>query len=256
MLKLHNHLKRKLASGANTYGLWVTLESPTITEIAVALELDWVVVDIEHGHLDLNDVVNHLRVARNSQTTMLVRISEVQQGLIKRVLDIGAEGIVVPQITSVEEVRDAVRYAKYPPWGVRGVGGERSTNWGLTLAESTATANDETLIIPMIETAAAEAAVEEILDVRGVDAIFFGPADFSASHGHLGQWEGPGVAERILLLKDLIREQGRACGVMTTSIEDARQRQAQGFQMLGLMADTGGLIRALRQAQEALQQDA
>lgn len=246
-----NHLKEKLAAGETTLGLWITLESPTITEIATMLELDWVVIDAEHGHLDFKEVIEHLRIARNTATTALVRIQETEQGLIKRILDIGAQGIIVPQITSAEEVERAVRFAKYPPWGIRGVGGERATAWGAHLKEATRTANEDTMVIPMMETVAAGDAIDAILDIRGVDALFFGPADYSASAGHLGDWEGPGVAERLLEIKDRIRSRGVASGIMGTDLKDAQRRGSQGFQMVGIASDTGLIIRAVNQAKQA-----
>src|SRR5215472_6059292 len=147
-----NLLKQKLARGETALGLWVTLESPSITEIAVALGYDWVCIDAEHGHLDFKEIQEHVRAARNSGTTALVRIQEIEQGLIKRVLDIGAEGILVPQVTSAAEVEQAVRFAKYPPRGVRGVGGERATTWGMQLRTATRSADQETLVIPLMET--------------------------------------------------------------------------------------------------------
>src|SRR3954452_14354742 len=176
--------------------MWITLESPSITEIAALLGFDWVVIDTEHGHLDFKDVVGHLRVTRGTTTTPLVRIQEVEQGVIKRYLDLRAQGLIIPLVQEAREVEQAVRFAKYPPWGVRGVGGERATEWGLGLKEQTKLADREGMVVPLMETVGAGAAIEAILDVRGVDAVFFGPADFSSSSGHLGEWEGPGVADR------------------------------------------------------------
>jgi 2-dehydro-3-deoxyglucarate aldolase/4-hydroxy-2-oxoheptanedioate aldolase len=247
-----NHLKQKLRQSAVTLGLWVTLESPTITEIAATLGLDWVCIDAEHGHLDFKEIVEHVRAARNTHTTPLVRIQEIEQGLIKRVLDIGAEGIVVPQVTCAAEVEQAVRFAKYPPRGLRGVGGERATSWGLGLKAYTRSADQETLVIPLIETVAAARDIDNILKVPGVDAIFLGPADFSASSGYLGEWEGPGVAEQLLLIKDKARAAGLACGVMATDVKNAVMRREQGFRMIALGADTGLLIRATVEAMTAL----
>src|SRR5262245_26900572 len=114
MYESTNVLKAKLARGDTTLGMWVTLEAPTITEIAVTLGLDWVVVDTEHGHLDFKEVVEHIRATRNTPTTPLVRIPETTPGIIKRVLDLGAHGIIVPQVNSAEGVALAVRYSKYP----------------------------------------------------------------------------------------------------------------------------------------------
>lgn len=243
-----NHLKPKLARGETTLGLWVGLESPAVTEIAVTLGLDWVVIDTEHGALDYKDVAAHIRATRHTATTPLVRIPELGVGVIKRVLDLGAHGIIVPQVNSAEEVAAAVRFAKYPPAGVRGVGGDRATLWGIGLASQTAIANRETMVIPLIETVAAHRALPEILEVPGVDALYVGPADYSASAGHLGQWEGPGTAEAMRAIRDAAQAKGLACGIMATGTDDARARRDQGFRMIGLGSDTGMMIRALRAA--------
>lgn len=256
MIENTNHLKSKLARGEATAGMWVTLESATISEIAAALNFDWVVIDTEHGHLDFREVLDHVRALRNTTTTPLVRIPEIEQGTIKRVLDLGALGIIVPQVTSAEEVERAVRFAKYPPRGVRGVGGERATRWGLGLKEMTRTADAQTMVIPLIETVAAGDVIEEILAVPGVDAIFFGPADYSSSAGYLGEWEGPGVARRLLELKDIIRGRGIPCGIMATDLPNTTLRREQGFQMIGLASDTGFLIRGSLAAFDAFNKPA
>lgn len=248
MLDSINHLKAKLARGETALGLWITLEAPTITEIAALLGLDWVVIDTEHGHLDFKEVVEHLRAVRGSGMTALVRVPEVSRAAIKRVLDLGAHGVIVPQVETPAEVEQAARFAKYPPRGVRGIGGERATHWGMGLHERTRQADAQTQLIPLIEHVKAADALDAIMDVPDVDALFFGPADFSASAGYLGEWEGPGVADRLLALKDRARARGVPCGVMATDLENALLRQRQGFQMIGIGSDTGLLIRAAREA--------
>ena len=131
MLKGQNVLKQKLARGETTVGMWITLESASISEIAATLGYDWVVIDTEHGHLDFKEVVEHIRATRNSPTTPLVRIQEIEQGVIKRVLDLGAHGILVPQVVDAAEVERAVRFAKYPPAGSAGsaASGPPSGGW-------------------------------------------------------------------------------------------------------------------------------
>src|SRR4051812_48683151 len=145
-------LRQKLAAKQPVYGLWVTLESPSITEIAVGLGLDWVVIDAEHGHLDWKEIADHLRATVRSDTVALVRIAELNIGLIKRALDIGADGIVIPWIESAEQLRQAVSYSHYPTEGLRGIGGERATCWGNCLIEHTADANENVLVVPIVET--------------------------------------------------------------------------------------------------------
>src|SRR4051794_27037179 len=143
----------RLAQQSPAYGLWVTLESPSITEMAVALGLDWVVIDAEHGHLDWKEIVEHLRSTVRSDTVALVRVAELNLGLIKRALDIGADGVVVPWVESVEQLEQAISFARYPPEGVRGIGAERATCWGQCIVEHTAEANEQVLVIPILETA-------------------------------------------------------------------------------------------------------
>src|SRR5690349_18906243 len=139
-------LRKKLAADETTVGLWITLESPSITEIAVALGVDWVVIDAEHGHLDWNDIVNHFRATVRSNTVALVRVAELNGGLIKRALDIGADGVVIPWVESVEQLKQAVAYSRYPLDGLRGIGAERATCWGQCFAEHTTEANEHVLV--------------------------------------------------------------------------------------------------------------
>ena len=241
------HFRQKLAAGEPVVGLWVTLESPTITEMAVALGLDWVVVDAEHGHLDWKEIVEHIRAAVRSQTVVLVRLVERDTGLTKRALDIGADGVVIPWIETAAELHAAILDARYPPEGRRGIGGERATAWGACLGEHTAEANEHVLVVPIIERVGAMANIAEMVQVDGAEVFFFGPADFSASCGHRGQWEGPGVAEKILHVKDQLRAAGKNCGLLTTGPDDLRRRIEQGFRMVGLGGDASLLLRALRE---------
>ena len=244
-------LKQKLKNGEVALGLWVTLESPSITEIALRLGLDWICIDTEHGHLDFKEVVEHSRAASRSDVACLVRVQEIEQGVIKRVLDLGADGILVPQIRTAEEVERAVYFAKYPPRGFRGIGAERSTFWGKALSEAR-TGNEHTLVIPLIENMEAGRNIHSIMDVPDVDAFFFGPADYSASAGYAGEWEGPGVADEILRVKDQIRARGFACGIMAIDSKNGRTRLEQGFQMVGIGADAGLLIRAMTEMMQSL----
>jgi 2-keto-3-deoxy-L-rhamnonate aldolase RhmA/quercetin dioxygenase-like cupin family protein len=239
-------LRRRLASGGPALGLWVTLESPSITEIAAALGLDWVVIDAEHGHLDWKEILDHLRALARSTTVGLVRIAALDGALVKRALDLGADGVVVPWVESAAQVREALALAKYPPEGRRGIGGERATGWGTALAEHAAEANDHVLVVPIIETAAGVAAAEEIVAAAGVEIVFFGPADLSASYGYRGAWEGGPTAERILAVKDRVRAAGKHCGIMARGGADLGRRIEQGFGMIALASDAGLLAGGLK----------
>jgi 2-keto-3-deoxy-L-rhamnonate aldolase RhmA len=238
--------RRKLRADEPVYGLWSTLPSPSITAMAVASGLDWVAIDAEHGSFDWRTIEGHIRAAVRSSTVLIVRVSELNISLFKRTLDIGADGVAVPFINTAEQMGRAVAYAQYPPRGVRAVGGDRATCWGQCFAEHVAEANENVLVLPNIETVDAAKNLGEILKVPGVDAYFFGPADFSASAGFAGQWEGPGVARALLDMKDRIRAAGKQCGVIASSPEDLSLRREQGFRMIGIGVDSGLLIRGLR----------
>jgi len=254
-VKALQKLRQKLNQNEPIYGLWVTLESASITEMAVALGLDWVVIDAEHGHLDWKDINSHIRAALRSDTVVLVRIAERSTILSKRALDIGADGIMIPWMEKVEEVEEAVRDCRYPPEGRRGIGGERATAWGQCLSEHAAEANDNVLIVPLIESIAAIPNVATMCEVDGIDLFFFGPADFSSTAGFRGQWEGPGVAEQILSLKDTINAAGKHCGVVSTSNQNLTDRLDQGFRMLALGTDSGLLLRSLHQSLQEVDRD-
>ena len=254
-VKALQKLRQKLNQNEPIYGLWVTLESASITEIAVALGLDWVVIDAEHGHLDWKDINSHIRAALRSDTVVLVRIAERSTILSKRALDIGADGIMIPWMEKVEEVEEAVRDCRYPPEGRRGIGGERATAWGQCLSEHAAEANENVLIVPLIESIAAIPNVATMCEVDGIDLFFFGPADFSSTAGFRGQWEGPGVAEQILSLKDTINAAGKHCGVVSTSNQNLTDRLDQGFRMLALGTDSGLLLRSLHQSLQEVGRD-
>ena len=151
--------------------------------------------------------------------------------------------------------RSAVRFARYPVEGVRGLGAERATAWGQALAEHAAEANEHVFVVPIIETVTGGANLESMLTVEGVELFWFGPADYSASAGYRGQWEGPGVADEITRMKDLLRQAGKHCGVVATSDENVRHRFAQGFHAIGLGMDAGMLLRSLRMSLSAVGRD-
>jgi 2-keto-3-deoxy-L-rhamnonate aldolase RhmA len=216
--------------------------------VAVGLGFDWVCVDMEHGHLSYRDVLEHTRVATSSEMAILVRVPDVTREAVQRVLDLGVDGVLLPLVRSPADVRAGLRYAQYPPAGARGVGGERAVRWGLRFQEYLQHANEEVLVIPIIETREAATAIEGVLEVPGVRAIFFGPADLSASFGFLGTWEGPGIAERILSIKNTAAARGIASGIVGTSIEDAAARRDQGFGLIALGSDVGLLIHQARGA--------
>ena len=241
-------LRSKFAAQEPTYGLWVSLEAPSITEIAVSLGLDWVIIDAEHGHLDWKEIVEHLRAAVRSETVMLVRLTENSESLVKRVLDIGADGVIIPWIETREQLEKAVRSAHYPPVGRRGIGAERATCWGTCFPAHIEESEPAVMVVPLIESVEGVANINDLLEVEGVETFYFGPADHSATAGYPGEWEGPGVREQILAASRAIVEAGKTCGIVARKDADLQERFEQGFRMLGLGFDAGLLIRAIKQS--------
>lgn len=231
--------------------MWVTLESPNVTEAAVAMGLDWVLIDTEHGHLGWKEVADHLRVLSGTSTAGLVRVSELRRESIQRALDIGANGVIVPMISDREQLEQAFCFGKYPPWGQRGVGGERCVQWGLQSLEYLQSANSETMIIPLLETKQAVENADAILDVRGLEAIWFGPADMSASYGHLGQWVGEPVASSIESIRRSASAKGIASGIMARDLADTLARSRQGFQLVAVGSDVNLMMASIRQFLDA-----
>lgn len=245
-IRFANPLRRKLKGDEPSYGLWVTLSDATVTEIAADAGTDWVVVDMEHGALDHRDLLGHLRAANGSDTAVLARLPALSADGIKRSLDLGAHGVILPMLRSASELATAFEFSRYPPLGQRGLGGERATRWGWALESYVASADAETLVIPMIETSAASDAIADILAVPGLEAVFFGTADLSQSRGHRGQWEGPGIAQEISRMVNLAKDKRIASGIIARGSDDVDARIEQGFRMIALGADTGIIARSLR----------
>ena len=245
-LQFTNPLRRKLHDNQPAYGLWVTLGDATVTEIAADAGVDWIVVDMEHGPLENRDLLGHLRAANGSDLAVIARLPSLSVEGIKRALDTGAHGVILPMIRGAKDVRTAFDFSRYPPVGQRGIGGERATRWGSALEAYVGVADVETMVIPMIETADAADDIMDILAVPGLEAIFIGSADLSQSRGHRGHWEGPGIAEEISRIVGLAADKGIVSGVIARGPHDVDRRVQQGFRMIAVGTDTGMIARTLR----------
>jgi 2-keto-3-deoxy-L-rhamnonate aldolase RhmA len=243
--KFSNPLRQKWQAGGSAYGLWVTMESATITELAADAGIDWVLIDMEHGSLSYRDVLDHLRAARGTDVAVLVRVSTASIDTIKRALDLGAHGVLLPLIATADDLSAAFSHARYPMQGKRGLGGERAIRWGAEMASYVSVANQETLVIPVIETHEAFENIDAILDVPGLEAVFYGPSDFSQSRGHMAVWEGPGIAEDILKMAEKVTARGMVNGVIATDEDNITLRKQQGFRMIGIGTDTSLLRRTI-----------
>lgn len=239
-------LRALLAQGRPTFGLWSMLPHPWSVEAMASCGFDWLVIDTEHTAVTLPEVLGLLQAAAAWPCLTAVRAGSLDVVEIKRLLDLGAQTLVIPNIQSAEEARAAVAATRYPPAGIRGAAGlTRAGRFGLT-ADYVAGANDRIGLILQVETAEALAQVEAIAAVPGVDLLFIGPADLAASMGLPGQPGHPEVRRAVLDGIARIAAAGVAPGVLTLDAAFARECVAAGSRFTAVGIDTSLLIGAAR----------
>ena len=193
MSERSSKLKTRLRQGETTFGAWLTVANPTIAEIMAGAGFDWVFIDTEHGGFSNEGFQTCLVAFNGSPTVPMVRVAWNDHVLIKQALDMGAEGVLIPMVSSVEEARAAVSACKYPPEGTRGFGPRRASNYGRNTDAYVAQANESVIVMVQIEHVNGVAAIDGILDVPGVDIACLGPTDLSGSAGVLRQFSHPTV---------------------------------------------------------------
>jgi 4-hydroxy-2-oxoheptanedioate aldolase len=231
-----NTVKEKLAAGLPSIGSWLSLGSPLAAEYMAHWGWDWLVVDAEHSPVGFETTVHCFQAIATTDTIPLARVAWNDPALIKRLLDGGALGVVVPLVSSVEEAERAVAHVRYPPDGIRGMSGGRALIYG---SDYMLRANEEILCIVQIEQIEAVEAAEAILSVEGVDVGFVGPLDLGVSMGippgqHIGN---PAHEEAIQQVADAGRRVGTPVGIFALSAEEVNRRVAQGFQFVTLASD-------------------
>jgi 2-keto-3-deoxy-L-rhamnonate aldolase RhmA len=234
-----NRIKAMLAAGQVAMGGWVTIAHPTVAEIMAAVGFDWLLIDCEHGPAGIAAAQVLLQAMGSSQSVPFIRVADNDPALIKRALDIGAMGVVVPLVNDRASAERAVKSAKYPPQGFRGIGMARAQGYGLDFKDYFARANDEVMVIVQIEHAVAVANIEEIASVPGIDMFFLGPVDLSGSYGPpaVGIDMPLQVTQAIDRVITVAKRAGIPLGAWVPDAAVANLRRAQGFQFLGLSID-------------------
>lgn len=247
-------LKQRLRSGRPTFGTWLALGCPTVAEALALLGPDWLVIDTEHAAVDEQTLEEMIRAiaAAGTDVTPLVRVAANDLALIKKALDRGAMGVLVPLISSPEEARQVVAACRYPPEGVRGAAGTRASRYGLSLADYFATWNERVLVGVQIETRSALESVEAIARVDGVDLLFVGPNDLSASLGLFRRFDHPEYRAAVRRILDAARSAGKAAGYMARDAEEADAVAREGFQFVSVTSDLRLLMGAASSAFERL----
>nr|WP_295890437.1 4-hydroxy-2-oxoheptanedioate aldolase [uncultured Vibrio sp.] len=244
-----NTFKKALAEDKTLWGLWLGLPDTSCAEICGSAGFDWVLIDGEHASFDLTSIKHHLQALAPHSAAPIVRAEDGNPTLIKRLLDIGAQTLLVPMINTAEEAQTVVKSALYPPLGNRGIGSAlaRASQWN-RIPQYVHRANDQTAILLQVETAEAIANIEDIASVEGVDGIFIGPSDLCGSMGHIGNPSHPEVVAAIDHAIDVITRSGKAAGILSLNPSDAKAYADKGVKFIGAGVDT----LMLRNAAEAL----
>jgi 4-hydroxy-2-oxoheptanedioate aldolase len=235
-----NRVKALLKAGKTAIGVSMVLPSPPAAEILAQAGFDWLWIDMEHAALNLETAHRMIQATQGTETVPIVRVVWNLHWLAKPVLDMGAMGVIMPQVSSKQEAVDAVQAVRYPPEGVRGLfPGFAALRWGLSVPEYLKIANKEIMAILLIEHIEAVNRIEEILTVPGIDLIFVGPGDLSASMGLLGQATHTRVEEAIQKVLAATKKAKIPVGIPAVTPDDANRRIQQGFQFILVATDIG-----------------
>jgi len=238
-----NGFKRKLRAQQHQVGLWVTLAHPGSTELVAGSGFDWLLFDTEHTPTSLPGVMSQLQIAAGYDSQAVVRPAWNDTVLIKQYLDIGAQTLLLPYVQNAQEARDAVASMRYPPRGVRGVGGAtRASRYG-RVADYMRGCEAELCLLVQAETGQALEQLHAIVAVDGVDGVFIGPSDLSASLGYPGEPGHPKVVAEIERAIASVRAAGKAPGILTSDETLARRYMAAGSLFTAVGIDSVILAR-------------
>ncbi len=230
-------------------GTWVQTGSETASEILAYAGFDWVCVDLEHADVDWHTFANIVRAVKRCGGSAMARVTENQTMAIRKALDCGAAGIIVPMVNNAEEAKRAVASAKFPPDGIRGFAFCHANEWGEEFDAYVAGANSEIRLIVMVETKAAVENIDEILDVPGVDGVFIGPYDLSGSYGIPGKTGDPIVTEALQKVAKACIAHGKLAGqhIVVPTEKNVQTAIADGYRFIALGMDTVFLIRGAKE---------
>lgn len=234
---MNAHFKKKLIQGDLLRGTIITLSSTEIVEIFSQAGLDWLFIDLEHSALSISDAKILLQVAGN-RIPCLLRVPSNNDTWIKKALDIGPSGIIVPQVHSAEDVKRAVQFCKYPPEGTRSVGIARAQGYGAKFQDYVASANDATSVIIQIEHIDAVANIEKIITVPGIDCLFIGPYDLSASMGKIGLTTDPDVQLAISKVARAAEQAQIPLGIFGATAEAVDPYIQSGYTLIAIGIDS------------------
>ncbi|ELZ27970.1 4-hydroxy-2-oxovalerate aldolase [Halogeometricum pallidum JCM 14848] len=239
-------LKQRFASESDVVGAWLSIGHPTVAEVTASQGFDFVLVDTEHTPLGLETVENMSRGvdAVEGETETVVRVPSADPVRIKRVLDIGVAGIMVPMVETASDARQVVEATRYPPNGIRGVASGRAAEYGDEFKQYVESADDSITVVVQIETQTGLDNAADIAAVDGVDAVFVGPADLSANLGVFAEWENDRLNEAIDRVVAAGERTDVPVGTFVVDPDDIEMRVDQGFDYLIVGKDTSHLSSA------------
>lgn len=248
-----NPFKTDLKNRKLLVGPLLTIPSTEIAEMMAHVGFDWVWLEMEHSPISLAQAQQMIQ-AIAGRCACLVRAPWNDTVWIKRILDLGCDGVIIPQIKSAAEAADAVRACRYPPEGVRSVGIARAQRYGMGLQTYVDQANHSLTVVVQIEHADAVNCIDEILGVDGIDAILIGPYDLSASMGLVGQVTHPVVQATVEKVRAACRQSGMPIGVFAADVHAAVRQMEQGCSLIALSTDALFLATAAQQGLDTLRQ--
>lgn len=242
-----NALKNAWQAGEPSLGLWISTGNASTAEILGDVDFDYINIDFQHGLIDYPDAVSVMQALVQTDAVVTCRVPWNEPGIIGKVLDAGAMGVIIPMVNTVAEAEAAVRACRYAPQGARSFGPIRAAR--LFGADYASRANDEVVCVPMIETAEAIANLDAILDVSGIDAVYVGPADLSISLGLPPGTDNddPSFDEALTKVIEGCKARGIAAGIHSDP-RVAPKRLEQGFQMVTVTSDTQAAASGARDA--------
>ncbi|MFM0741395.1 4-hydroxy-2-oxoheptanedioate aldolase [Paraburkholderia xenovorans] len=240
-----NTFKHALSDGKPQFGLWAALADAYVTELLATAGFDWLLIDNEHAPNDVRSTLVQLQAVAAYASHPVVRPVRSDTALIKQLLDIGAQTLLLPMIDTAAQAEEAVAATRYPPQGIRGVGSAlaRASRWN-RIPDYLSEAAQELCVLVQVETTQGMENLPSIAAVDGVDGVFFGPADLSASMGLLGKPGDPRVRDAIRAGIQTVRAAGKAAGVLAPDREIAEGYLAAGATFVAVGTDTGLLSRA------------
>ncbi len=238
-----NSFKHAIAKGELQIGLWCSLCNPIAAEIVSHSGFDWLLIDTEHSPNEVPDVLAQLQASQAGTASAIVRPAWNDIVLIKRLLDIGAQSLLIPFVQTPDEARRAVEATRYPPGGIRGITGSgRASRYG-RVKDYLKNASREICVLVQVETKSALDQIEAIAAVDGIDGVFIGPNDLAASFGHIGNWAHPEVQAALEDAVRRLKKIGKPAGILTPNEEEAKRFIAWGYTFVAVGADLGLLTR-------------